>query len=208
MVGEIMVSATTEAEAVEEAVNRLGVDQDAIEYEVKPEADEDLLPGAKPEVEVRAWIRPQYMADLAENQLRSLLDAMVITDYTIEIRVDQGIVYLNVIAEEDSSLLIGRDGQNLHAIQYLVSRMTTKSAREAPMVMIDIEGYRKRQYGELEELVELAVERARETGNEIELDSMGSSTRKYLHNFLRRYEGIKTFSRGEDPERYLVIVAD
>jgi spoIIIJ-associated protein len=111
-------------------------------------------------------------------------------------------------AGKDASLLIGRDGQNLAALQYLLNRMIIREAREAPMVVLDIQGYLAKQFGELEDLVDRAVKRARETGNEIELDPMPPLVRKYLHNYLKRYDDVKTFSRGEDPERYLVIVAD
>lgn len=204
---EIMVTAATEEEALEEVLNRLGVEREAIEYEVSTEDEDSLLPDAKPEIELRAWIRPEYVASRAEERLRALLDILGL-DYSIECKIEDRIIRLNVTAGDDSSLLIGRDGQNLGALQYLISRMILRTGREAPMVLIDVEGYRERQYRSLENLVERAVTRARETGNEIELDSMSPLTRKYLHNYLRRFDDIKTFSRGEEPDRYLVIISD
>lgn len=207
MHGEVLVSASNEEEALAEALNRLGVDREAVEYEVNAEDEESLLPGAKPEVELRAWIRPEYVADMAEERLRKILELMEF-EFTLSISVERRIVRLDVSAGDSSSLLIGRDGQNLDALQYLLNRMVLKSGREAPMVLVDIEGYRMRQYGEMESLVRRAVERARETGNEIELDPMPAFDRKYLHHYLTRFDGIKTFSRGEEPERYMVIIAD
>jgi spoIIIJ-associated protein len=207
MVGEITVLAPSEEEAITEVLNRLGVGREAIGYEVRAESDDALLPGAKPEIEVRAWIKAEWISEQAEKRLRGLLEHMKI-EYEIEAACENRIIQLNVIAGEASSILIGRDGQNLAAIQYLVNRMVLRSGREAPMVVVDVEGYRRRQFSVLETLVERAVERARQTGNEIELDPMPPATRKYLHNYLRRFEDIKTFSRGEEPERYLVIIAD
>ena len=207
MVGDIQISAESEEAAIEEAINRLGVERDALEFEVKSESEDELLPGTKPEVELRAWIRPDYIGEKALDLVGDILDIIGI-EFELETSVENRIIYLNVQAGDDSSLLIGRDGQNLSAIQYLLNRMLIKIAREAPMVLVDIEGYRKRQYVELEELVQRAVERARETGNEIELDPMMSVTRKYLHNYLRKFDDIKTFSRGDEPERYLVIISD
>ena len=207
MHGEVLVSASNEEEALAEALNRLGVEREAVEYEVNAEDEDALLPGAKPEVELRAWIRPEYVADLAEGRLRKILELMEI-EFTLSISIERRIVRLDVSAGDSSSLLIGRDGQNLDALQYLLNRMVLKSGREAPMVLVDIEGYRMRQYGEMESLVQRAVERARETGNEIELDPMPAFDRKYLHHYLTRFDGIKTFSRGEEPERYMVIIAD
>jgi len=205
--GDIRITAPSEAEALAEALARLGVEREAIEFEVQTEADEDLLPGAQPQIELRAWIRPEYMAERAESRLRGMLDCFGL-EYSLEVSIRERMIRMEILAGKQSSLLIGRNGQNLEALQYLVNRMVMKCGREAPMIFIDVEGYLQRQYRDLEELVRRAVERARESGNEIELDPMPSATRKYLHHFLRRYDGVTTFSRGEEPERYLVIIAD
>jgi spoIIIJ-associated protein len=176
-------------------------------YEVRRESEGELLPGAKPEIELRAWIRPEYVAERAEERLRGVLERM---GFEFELRpsIEGRIVQMDVRPRSDSSLLIGRDGQNLEALEYLVNRMAIRCGREAPMVVVDVAEYRRKQFRGLERLVERAVKRARESGNEIELDAMPAATRKYLHNYLRRFEGITTFSRGEEPERYLVIISD
>ena len=205
--GEIVVTGPNEEGALEEVLNRLGVERDAIDYEVSTEDENSLLPGTKPEIEVRAWIRPEWVAEQAEDRLCDLLELMKF-DFELTVKIEHRIIRLEIDAGEDSSLLIGRDGQNLGAIQYLINRMTLRGGRDAPMVIIDVEGYLRRQHRELEDLVHRAVDRARETGNEIELDSMSASMRKYLHNYLRKYDDVKTFSRGEEPDRYLVIIAD
>lgn len=203
----IIVSGETEEQALEEVVRRLGVDRDAIDYAVGEEEDSELLEGATPEIQVRAWIRPDYIADRAETVVSELLELMGI-ESSLSVSVEDWMVRVDIEAEDFASLLIGKDGQNLSAMQYLINRIVLPTSREAPMIIVDVEGYRRKQYGELEDLVERAVKRARETGNEIELDSMPASIRKYLHNYLRRHDDVKTFSRGDDPDRYLVIIAD
>lgn len=207
MVGEIVVTAESEEEAVAEILRRLQVERDAIAYEVRSESLEELLPGAKPEVEVHAWIRPEYVAEQAEVRVADILDIMGI-EHELKVQIQDRVIRVEIAASDDSSLLIGRDGQNLDALQYLVNRMILRVGREAPLVLLDIEDYRKRQYRDLEKLVQRAVKRARESGNEIELEPMSSSDRKYLHHYLTSFKGVKTFSRGEEPERYLVIIAD
>lgn len=203
----IVVTAATEEEAIEEALDQLGVEREAIEYEVNLESKAELLEGQTPQVEIRAWVRPEYIAEVAEDIVLDLMDLMRI-EADVRVRIDEGVIRVDVEAGKDASLLIGRDGQNLSALQYLLNRMILREAREAPMVLLDIQGYLTKQFSELQELVDRAVARARETGNEIELDSMPPHVRKYLHNYLKRYDDVKTFSRGEDPDRYLVIIAD
>lgn len=207
MQGDIVVSAPTEDAALEEVLRRLQVERDAIEYVVNTDANEDLLPGAEPEVEVRAWIRPEYVAKIAEERLSDMLSLMGV-DHDLTVTIKDRIIRIEIEAGDSSSILIGREGQNLDALQYLINRMVLRVGREAPMIILDVQSYRNRQYRDLEKLVERAVKRARETGNEIELDPMPSGDRKYLHHFLTNFPGVKTFSRGEEPERYLVIIAD
>lgn len=205
--GGIIVTAASEEEAIEEALDQLGLEREAIEWEVNVEAESELLDGAKPQVELRAWVKPEYVAEVAEDIVLDLMDLMRI-EAEVAVKIDAGVIRIDVEAGKDASLLIGRDGQNLSAMQYLLNRMVLREVREAPMVVLDIQGYLAKQFGELEDLCDRAVERARETGNEIELDSMPPLIRKYLHNYLKRFDDVKTFSRGQDPDRYLVIVAD
>lgn len=207
MIGEVQVTRPTEEEALEEAVSLLRAPREAVDFEVRREAAEDLLPDARPEVVVRAWIRPEFVAEQARERTHGLVSRMGF-EPEVKVKVDGRVVRVDVSVDGESSLLIGRDGQNLDALQYLVSRMILKLGREAPMLILDVEGYRRRQYKDLEKLVERAVARARESGNEIELDPMPAADRKYLHHFLSNFPDVKTFSRGEEPERYLVIVAD
>lgn len=203
----VVVTAATEEEAIEEALDQLGVEREAIEYEVNLEAEAGLLEGAKPQVEVRAWVKPSYIAQIAEDIVLDLMDLMLI-EAEVVVKIEEGVIRVDVEAGEDASLLIGRDGQNLSSLQYLLNRMILREVSDAPMVLLDVQGYLAKQFGELEDLCERAVKRARETGNEIELDAMPPLVRKYLHNYLKRFEDVKTFSRGQDPDRYLVIVVE
>lgn len=207
MSGEIVVTAPTEEEALAEVLDRLKVERDAVEYEVSAEDEDSLLPGAKPQIQVRARIRTDYVAEKACGRVADILSRMQV-EADVTHSLQNKVIFIDIGPSEDSSLLIGRDGQNLEALQYLINRMILRVGREAPMVVVDVEGYRRRQFEELERLVERAVKRARETGNEIELDSMPAGERKYLHNYLQEFKGVKTFSRGDAPDRYLVIIAD
>lgn len=207
MIGHYIVAGTDVEETLGEALRRLRLPREAIQYEVETESEDELLPGARPQLKIHIHIRPEYLAESAAEHVRNVLNIVGIeADVTQEIIAS--IVFVRVASADAASLLIGKDGQNLDALQYLVNRMILHGGREAPMVVIDVEDYRKRQFDALERLAHRAAERARETGNEIELDPMPALERKYLHHFLRDMRGIRTFSRGEEPERYLVILAE
>ncbi|MCL5269880.1 MAG: KH domain-containing protein [bacterium] len=207
MHGEIIVAGSSEEEALQEALERLRLPREAVTYEVTSESEDSLLPGAKPQLQVHVRIRPEFVAERAMEHIRTILGILGI-DAELESEERHGIIFVRVASKSAASLLIGRDGQNLDALQYLVNRMILKVGREAPMVVIDIEDYRRRTFEKLERLADRAAKRARESGNEIELDPMPAIERKYLHHYLRTMDGLRTFSRGEEPERFLVIIAD
>ncbi|MBI3735929.1 KH domain-containing protein, partial [Candidatus Sumerlaeota bacterium] len=132
MLGEIMVTAPTEEEAMTEILSRLGVEKDAIEFRVDSESEGELLPGTKPEIVMRAWIRPEYVADKAQERVEKIV-ALMGFEAQVEVQIKDRIVRVNLDAGKSSSILIGRDGQNLEALQYLVNRMILRVGREAPM---------------------------------------------------------------------------
>jgi spoIIIJ-associated protein len=203
----IIVEGTTEEEALAEAMARLRMPREAIAWKASEESDEDLLPGAKPRVLLQARIRPQYLADRALDHVANMLDILGVQATVTQDYLD-GIIFVRIESQQAAALLIGRNGQNLDALQHLITRMILPVGVEAPMLVVDVESYRQRQFDKLRELAKRAVDRARQTGNEIELDPMPSLERKYIHNLLREETGVKTFSRGAEPERGLVIIVD
>ncbi|HOE97772.1 MAG TPA: R3H domain-containing nucleic acid-binding protein [Candidatus Sumerlaeota bacterium] len=204
---DIVVAGNDEAQMLEEALQRLGLPREAVDYHVTREKEEDLLPGATPLMQMHVSVKSEYVADKALDHLEAILSILDI-EAELEDEIRNGIIFIHITSKQAASLLIGRDGQNLDALQHLITRMVMRVGRDSPLVVIDIEGYRMRQFAKLEKLGQLAMKRARETGNEIELDPMPPLERKYLHHYLKSEPGITTFSRGEEPERYLVIIAD
>lgn len=202
----IVVAGANEEEALKEVLDRYHLPREAVDYEVMHEEDEMLLPGAKPQLQLQIHIRPEYIGECALDHLANILDIMEI-EAEVSFDIEDEIIFVRVASPTAASLLIGRDGQNLEALQYLISRMAMRVGREAPMLVIDIENYRQRQFDKLKDLAERAYKAAIESGNEIELDPMPSLERKYVHHYLRHYKDIRTFSRGDEPERSLVIIA-
>lgn len=201
----IVISAESEEKGIEEALETLGLPRDAVDIEVETESEDGLLPGAKPEVQVSVYVRADYVAETALDCLVQILERMEI-EAEITVEENKGIIFLQVDSE-DASILIGRNGETLNALQYLVNRMVYTAVREAPLFIIDVQDYRGRTFKKLESLAERAVARARETGNEIELSPMPALERKFMHHLLRVETDIDTFSRGVEPNRCLVIIA-
>ena len=106
---------------------------------------------------------------------------------------------------EDLALLIGKHGQTLDAIQELARKVVGRRLDERIRVLVDVEDYRKRRATRLEEHAREAAERALATGQEQELEPMDALERKIVHDAVAGIDGVQSGSRGEDPNRFVVI---
>lgn len=106
---------------------------------------------------------------------------------------------------EDAGKLIGRDGETLGALQYLVNMIVAKNISEEKRVVVDVASWRQ---GKEEELAGKAKEWAievKESGKDMELPAMPSWQRRIVHLVIEETEGVKSESVGEGAERHLVI---
>src|SRR5690606_2693731 len=106
---------------------------------------------------------------------------------------------------KDIALLIGKRGQTLNALQYLVHLVLNKESQSYYRVTLDAEGYRERRKETLESLALKKADRAIKLNKEIKLEPMPAFERKIIHTVLQEKEGVSTFSDGTEPHRYIVI---
>lgn len=111
------------------------------------------------------------------------------------------------LAPEQVEALIGERGMVLDAIQYLANTTLNlgRSPDEQQPYTVELAGHRAKRQAELKALAEEAAEQTRSTGEEFEMKSLSSAERRQVHNFLKAYEGLETFSRGREPDRRLVV---
>jgi spoIIIJ-associated protein len=109
----------------------------------------------------------------------------------------------------DVGLLIGRHGQTIDAIQYLLNAISWRAHREERKeVVVDAAGYRARRKATLEALALRVADEVRESGEREELEPMTAVERKVVHLRLKDVEGVQTASEGTEPNRYVVVVPD
>jgi len=148
----------------------------------------------------------EEQADAAADFLEELLSRMDI-DAIAEPNPQEGHMYVDIVdgPEDDMSLLIGRHGQTLEAIQELTRMAVGRRLDQRVRIIVDVEDYRKRREARLEEQARELAERVRNEGREEELEPMNSYERKLVHDAVAAVEGVETESRGVDPDRYVVI---
>lgn len=145
--------------------------------------------------------------DKAIIQIREWLEGLMSRfqkGITVEMIYEDGIA-TGVLRAEDPSILIGRQGQTLEALQHIVTRILPRIVPNCPIIQLDVGDYREKRLEKLEDIADRAVEKARKFKRNVDLRPMSSQDRKYVHNYLKDEPGIKTNSYGADPNRYLRI---
>lgn len=111
------------------------------------------------------------------------------------------------LTPEQIEILTGPNGQVLDAIQYLLN--TTLNIAQPTDVQasytIELNQYRVRREAVLREMVAKAVQTVQETGEAYEMKGLSSAERRQVHNLLKEYEDLESFSRGQEPDRRLVV---
>ena len=168
-------------------------EQPAIEPVLEPSPVEDAKPLAR-----------EKIIDAAENFLQEVFAAMKL-DVTIEVEELADGVKLN-LSGKGLGVLIGRRGQALDALQYLLNlAVNRKNADEKIFFTLDVEDYRRRREEALIKLAKGVAERAIKTRREVRLEPMSRHERKIIHTALQDNDRVETHSSGEDPYRYIIV---
>ncbi|MGZ8566144.1 MAG: Jag family protein [Actinomycetota bacterium] len=148
----------------------------------------------------------EEQADAVADFVEELLAAMEI-DAVAEPSLVGGRMYVDIVDgdEADMGVLIGRHGQTLDAIQELARQAVGHRLDERIRVLVDVEDYRKRRAAELVRSAQDAADHTLETGQEQALDPMDALERKIVHDAIAEIDGVESGSRGEDPDRYVVV---
>jgi len=110
------------------------------------------------------------------------------------------------IAGDDSGLLIGRRGQNLDALQYLLNKAVNKTDNERKMIVVDSEEYRKRREESLLGMAQRIRDKVKKTQKPLSLSHMNAHDRRIIHLALQEDEALITKSRGEGEYRKVIVL--
>jgi len=154
-----------------------------------------------------------YSAELAKETpcavfLSEMLEKMNVPAPVLAAKTDNGLRLC--IQAETMGLLIGRRGETLDAMQYLVSLVANKNRKEEgyTRITLDTEGYRSRREETLRRLARKNAARVRQTGRAVTMEPMNPYERRILHSALQGFSGVTTHSEGEEPNRHVVITPD
>lgn len=152
-----------------------------------------------------ADIDPERLAALAGETVERLVRPIAGEGIVLKAEVLDGRVRVCVEGAEDSGLLIGREGQTLAALQYLASRIVSRSVNAAVRVQLDAGRYRQRQDEKLREIALALAERVRQTGRSFSTRPLSSYHRRIVHLTLQDAPDVQTRSTGDGPLKRVVI---
>ncbi|QGH36871.1 KH domain-containing protein [Gracilibacillus salitolerans] len=215
---QITATGQTVNEAVQSALRQLNITEDQAKIEVIDEGKKGILGlfGSKPAiVKVAQHEEPVEEAPVKEDQseddpvekIKKYTEKIVAefqVDVKVSAEVEQNVVTLQLTGEK-IALLIGKRGQTLNAIQYLVQLAMHQYADKYYTVIVDAEGYRERRKETLISLAERLADRASKTKKDVRIEPMPSFERKLIHTALQKRADVETDSQGTEPKRYVVI---
>jgi spoIIIJ-associated protein len=210
-VGEAKWSALRELEKLQP-----GLDKAAVRFQVVSEGERGLLGVGYAPARVIATVdadsvaAPMLREDESEQAgrarevLERILEAIGVRA-RLELNEDEETITATFVGRE-LGLVIGKHGQTIDAIQYLVNAIAARDrGDERKPVVVDAAGYRSRRQASLDALAVRSAERAVSSDGPVELDPMTAVERKVVHLRLKDFPGVVTRSEGTEPNRYVVI---
>jgi spoIIIJ-associated protein len=194
------------------------LDKTAVRFEVVSEGERGLLGVGYEPARVLAHLPAEaaaLAAEVAEEEegqaaearwLVSRIATALGIDASLDVDESKETITITV-SGPDVAVLIGRHGQTIDAVQYLLNVIQYRAHGDAKKdVVVDAEGYRERRRAILEALADEVADRVREAGKAEELEPMTSVERKIVHLRLKDAGGVATTSEGTEPNRYVVVL--
>ena len=200
----IEVSAKTVADAITEACQKLEVTSDKLEYVVVEEGSSGFLGIGSKSAIIKAKTKSS-IADIAKDFLKDVFAAMNMV-VAVDVKYDEDNKNLDVdLSGDEMGILIGKRGQTLDSIQYLLSLVVNKESEEYIRVKVDTEDYRKRRKETLENLAKNIAYKVKRTKHPVSLEPMNPYERRIIHSALQNDKYVTTHSEGEEPFRRVVV---
>ena len=204
MTKSIEVSGKTEDEAIQSALEQLGLTRDDVSVEIVERAKTGFL-GLKnsPAVVKVLYEAKESRTERVEDFLTGLFARMDI-DAKLETTEEEGAINV-AMTGSDPGALIGRRGETLDAIQRITNYVVNRGGAGRVRVNLDAENYRQRRNETLETLAERMAGKVIKYRRNMTLDPMNAYERHVIHTALQEHENISTYSVGNEPNRRVVV---
>lgn len=222
----IIVEGNTTNEAIEKGLKELNVSRNMVEIKTLEEEKkrsfysilaprvvkiemtikENAEKNEEKEIVVRKKTINKNIEEIeaASEKIKTFLSKILGKNAKYDVEIQDYIINVNITGEEINNL-IGYRGTTINALQILISAVANRNVSTKIMVIVDVGNYRERRKKTLEELAEKISKTVIRTKKSITLEPMSAFERKIIHTKLQDSDKVKTFSKGEEPHRRVVI---
>ena len=218
MNNSIIAEGKTTAEAIENGLKELKVSKDKVNVKVLENTEKrsffSILAPRIVKVELTLKenrqapimeIQPEQIEQAKQNIITFLNDfSKKFEDLNYNIEIKENNIVLELMGK-DANRLIGYRGETLNALQTIITIISNKELTGKVRVILDIAGYREKRKKVLEDLADKVSKTVLKTGRTTTLEPMPAYERKIIHSRLQNNDKVKTFSKGEEPYRKIVI---
>lgn len=197
-------TAKTVNDAIIEACQKFSVSSDKLDYTVREEGSAGFLGIGSKAAVISARVK-ESLEDKAKDFLNQVFEAMNMV-VVIELSFDEEEKTINInLNGDEMGILIGKRGQTLDSLQYLVSLVINKGKEDYIRVKVDTENYRQRRKDTLESLAKNIAFKVKRTKHPLSLEPMNPFERRIIHSALQNDKYVTTHSEGEEPFRHVVV---
>jgi spoIIIJ-associated protein len=209
---ELEVSGKTVDEAIQAALEQLGVSEDKVEVTVLKKGRSGVLGMGVEEAKIKVKLKLEAgekadAVEVAKEVLETLISLMKITAEVTVLQANTSELPVTLNIEgEDLGVLIGRRGQALASLQYVIRLIVAEKLKVWVPINIDIAGYKKRRYESLQDLALRLAEQVKRSRRLIMLEPMPADERRIIHLALTDHPDVTTQSMGEGDMRKVAIL--
>jgi len=216
------ISAKTVEEAIQHALEQLGVSREEVNITVLKEGKAGILGLGSEEAKIRVELKTVHPetaepgSDITETAKDVLEKLLAVLGVEASVSLQTGTVVEEVkgavsptcfdIAGEDLGILIGRRGQTVAALQYIVRLILSQQTKSQVPIVIDVDGYKRRRYEALRNLALRMAEQVKTRKVPFTLEPMPAYERRIIHLALANHPDVTTQSIGEGETRKVVIL--
>ena len=212
----IEISGKTVEDAIQQAKDKLGVSRDELKITILREGKSGILGIGAEEAKILVEQIPleniEKLTDLSKSILEDLLklmgiNAQIVTENPLvfEENGTTPSITFNITGDDDVGILIGRHGQTISSLQYILRIIIARRETMPPPIIIDVDGYKQRRYEALRATAKRLAEQVKSRRTPFTLEPMPAFERRIIHLTLANDPGVNTQSTGEGEARKVII---
>ena len=199
----------TVSDATMSACEELGISRSEIDVEVLQESSKGVLGIGSRNAKVRITVKDENLSEKglkSKKALEAILGHLVPT-YSIGIRENPDRIKLDIRDTNDKGLLIGKRGEMIKALEYIVGKISGRSSEDGreKRISIDVDGYKMRREDKISRLVKDTAKKVRKIQKPISLEPMSASERRMAYIALKREGGVGYETKVERDEKRIII---